>query len=98
MNKYGRKHGSSNTSKGIYWILFAGAVAYGIFKIVLYVRKVNEVHEIEMEEKKYNNSGSYIIITDSAGKKDTQIIQGSLENYNPAADTIKKPSLKDSFK
>ena len=98
MSKYGRQHTSDNLSKGVYWILFAGALAYGIFKVVLYVRKVNEVHKIEMEENKYNNSGYYIIINDSAGKKDTQIIQGSLENYNPAADTIKKPSLKDSFK
>ncbi|HMK27653.1 MAG TPA: hypothetical protein VK483_16595 [Chitinophagaceae bacterium] len=98
MNKYGRQHGSGNTSKGIYWILFAGAAALGIYKIVLYVRKVNEVHEIEMEEKKYNKSGPYIIITDSTGKQDTQLMQDGYLYYDPATDTIKKPSLKDSFK
>ena len=89
MSKYRRQYTSDNLSKGVYWILFAGAVAYGIFKVFLYVRKVNEVHDMEMEGNKYNNSGSYIIITDSAGKKDTQIIHDYIENYNPAADTLK---------
>jgi hypothetical protein len=98
MSKYRRQHGSDNTSKGIYWILFAGVAALGIYKVVQLVRNVNSMHDIEMEDNKYNNSGSYIIITDSAGKKDTQMIQDYLENYDPAADTIKKPSPKDSFK
>jgi hypothetical protein len=98
MNKYKRQHGSGNTSKGIYWILFAGIVAIIIFKVVIFVRNANELHDIEMEDKNYNGPGYYIIKTDSAGKKDTQWIQDRLENYDPATDTIKKPSLKDSFK
>ena len=98
MSKYGRQHSSGNMSKGIYWILFAGVAALGIYKIVQLVRTVNTVHEIEMEDKKYNNSGSYIIITDSAGKQDTQMMRDDFPNYDPAADAIKKPPLKDSFK
>ena len=98
MNKYGRQHSSGNTSKGIYWILIAGVAALGIYKVVQLVRTVDTVHEIEMEEKKYNNSGPYIITTDSAGKQDTQMMQDDYFYYDPAADTIKKPSLKDSFK
>lgn len=98
MSKYRRQHSSDNTSKRIYWILFAGALAYGIFKVVLYVRKVNEVHDMEMQGNKYNNSGPYIITTDSTGKQDTQMMQDDYLYYDPAADTIKKPSLKDSFK
>lgn len=98
MSKYNRQHGSANMSKGIHWILIAGVAALGIYKIVHLFQTVNTVHEFEMKEKKYNNSGHYFIITDSAGKKDTQWIQGNLENYDATADTIKKPSLKDSFK
>ena len=98
MSKYKRNHSSVNMNKGVFWILFAGVAALGIFKIVQLVRTVNKVHDMEMEENKYNNSGSYIIIIDSTGKKDTQMMQDFQENYNPAADTIKKPSLKDSYK
>jgi hypothetical protein len=85
-------------SKGVFWILFAGVAALIIFKVVHFVRNVNKMHDIEVEENKYNNAGSYIIITDSGGKKDTQIIQDYIENYNPAADTIKKLSPKDRIK
>lgn len=76
MNRYGRKHGSGNTSKGVYWILLAGVLSFGIYKAVVYIRNVNRLHDIEMEEKKYNNPGS-------------------LENYDPAADTIKKRRTPD---
>jgi glycyl-tRNA synthetase alpha subunit len=75
-------------SKGVYWILFAGAVAYGIFKVVLYVRKVNEVHDMEMQGNKYNNSSAYIITTDSTGKEDTMLLTDYLNKKKQTGDTL----------
>jgi hypothetical protein len=97
MSKYGRQHSSGNTSKGIYWILFAGVAALGIYKIVNMVRTVNKVHEIETEDIKNKNTGSYLILTDSTGREDTMLLNDYLKRYR-ANDSIKKPSTKDSFK
>lgn len=90
MNKYGRRHGTGNTSKGIYWILILGGVALIAYKVVNMVRNVKQLQEIEKEEIKNKNSPSYIIVIDSLGKKDTQMILDPLDNYDPATDTIKK--------
>ena len=49
MNKYKRQHGGSNTSPGIYWILFAGIVAVIVYKIVEFRRKIKEVETMQKQ-------------------------------------------------
>ena len=88
MNKYRRQHTSGNLSKAVFWILFAGAVVYGIFKVVHFVRQVNNVHEMEMEGDKYDYSRAYIITTDSAGKEDTLLLTDYLDKKKQAGDTL----------
>jgi hypothetical protein len=89
MNKYGRSHGSGNFSKGIYWILFVAALAIGVYKVIQFKRNINKVQDLEMRENKYNTTDTYIILTDSSGKKDTQKMKDYLENYIPAEDTTR---------
>jgi hypothetical protein len=70
MNKYNRRHGQSNTSKGIYWILFAGIIAVLVYKIVEFKRKIKEVQDSEKQEqykdyKEYKIRDTTYILIDS---------------------------------
>jgi hypothetical protein len=60
MNKYNRRHGQSNTSKGIYWILFAGIIAVIVYKVVEFRRKIKEVQNSE-KENEYKDHKEYKI-------------------------------------
>lgn len=67
MNKYNRRHGQSNTSKGIYWILFAGMIALMVYKVIQYNRRFKEVQDMEKQEryKEYRIRDTTYILIDS---------------------------------
>ena len=70
MNRYNRRHGQSNTSKGIYWILFAGMIALMVYKVIQYNRRFKEVQDIEKQEqykdyKEYKIRDTTYILIDS---------------------------------
>ncbi|HUR65621.1 MAG TPA: hypothetical protein VMZ03_04660 [Chitinophagaceae bacterium] len=56
MSKYKRRHGVSNTSKGIYWILLAGIIAVLVYKVIEFRRKIKEVEQDIEKENEYKES------------------------------------------
>ena len=67
MNKYNRRHGNNNLGGAMFWLIFAGIAAYGIWKVVEFRRKLNEVQKIEREVPRIEPS-PYQLPVDSISK------------------------------
>jgi len=67
-----------NTGPGFVWLFIICGIAYIIFTIVRSNRKANRVREMEQMQQD-PDAGTYIILTDSTGKQDTQWMKDYLE-------------------
>ena len=76
MRKYSRQHSTTNMGKGFYWIALVIAIGYIIYRIDSCRQAVNEVHDAEMQEKKYED---FIMIDSNTGVRDTL-----RKEYHPA--------------
>lgn len=66
VNKYRRRYGNGAVVAG----LSAGGLIFVIVKVVHILHGINELDSIN-KESQFKEVNSYIILTDSAGKKDT---------------------------
>jgi len=86
VNKYRRRYGNGAVVAG----LSAGGLIFVIVKVVHILHGINELDSIN-KERQFKEVHSYIILTDSAGKKDTIQLNEYIEKNKMRTDS---PAIK----
>lgn len=86
LNKYRRRYGNGAVVAG----LSVGGLVFVIVKLVHILHGINELNSIN-KESQFKEVNSYIILTDSAGKKDTIQLNEYIEKNKMRTDS---PAIK----